>query len=61
MPIYCPYCRYYGPSTFGSETSTFGWIVFTFLLVTTCIGAPIGFLFTRTFRKCACCHTRLGQ
>lgn len=59
--IVCPFCRYTGPCLFGSETSTLGWILFVVLLLTTCIGAPIGFLFTKSFKKCAQCHTRIGM
>lgn len=59
-PILCPYCAHYGPPAFGSETSPLGWVVAVLLLLTTCIGAPLGLLMTRTFPKCARCHMRLG-
>ena len=55
VPIYCSSCWRWGYPAFRSQTSTLGWIVFTVLLLTTCVGAPLGFLFKRHTSHCRHC------
>ena len=56
----CPYCRTTKPPKLKSKVSTVGWVIFTVLLLTTCVLAPIGFLVRDDYRICSQCKITLG-
>jgi len=56
----CPYCRTTKRPKLKSKVSTVGWVVFTVLLLTTCVLSPIGFLIRDYYRICSQCKITLG-
>ena len=56
----CPYCRSTRPPKLSSKVSTVGWVIFTVLLLTTCVLSPIGLLVRENFRICPQCKITLG-
>ena len=56
----CPYCRSTKLPKLRSKVSTVGWVIFTVLLLTTCILSPIGLLVRENYRFCPQCKITLG-
>jgi len=56
----CPYCRSTRPPKLRSKVSTVGWVMFTVLLLTTCVLSPIGLLVRENYRICPQCKITLG-
>ena len=56
----CPYCRTTKPPKLKSKVSTVGWVIFTVLLLTTCVLSPIGFLVRDDYQICSQCKITLG-
>jgi DNA-directed RNA polymerase subunit RPC12/RpoP len=56
----CPYCRSTRPPKLRSKVSTVGWVIFTVLLLTTCVLSPIGLLVREYYRIWSQCKIPLG-
>jgi len=56
----CPYCRSTKPPKLRSKVSTVGWVMFTVLLLTTCVLSPIGLMVRENYRICSHCKITLG-
>ncbi|MDX9722514.1 MAG: hypothetical protein RBU37_17340 [Myxococcota bacterium] len=59
QPYRCPYCGSPRPPVHSSHVSSLGWIVFTLLLVTTCVLAPLGLLIRERHSSCPSCRAPL--
>lgn len=57
----CPYCRTTKLPKLQSKVSTVGWVIFTVLLLTTCVLSPIGLLVREYYRICSQCKITLGS
>lgn len=56
----CPFCRSTRPPKLRSKVSTLGWMIFTALLLTTCVLSPIGLMVRENYRICPQCKITLG-
>ncbi len=57
----CPYCRTTKRPKLQSKVSVMGWVIFTVLLLTTCVLSPIGLLVRDYYRICSQCKITLGS